>query len=81
MTRVLDLMYLLINPRNQFFEVPHHHVIVVDLGIRLASLSFDLFEFLLHLHTVLVGPFESHLKQAQLNESLLHFRPFVPLDQ
>jgi hypothetical protein len=81
MTRMFHLMHLLINPRNQFFEVPHHHVIVVDLGIRLASLSFDLFEFLFHLHPVLVGPFERHLKQAQLNESLLHFRPFVPLDQ
>jgi len=74
-------MHLLINSIYKFFEVPHHHVIVVDLGIRLASLSFDLFEFLLHFYTVLVGPFERHLKQAQLNESLLDFRPFVPLNQ
>ncbi len=81
MTRVLNLMHLPINPRNQLFEVPHHHVIVVDLGIRLASLSLDLFEFLLHLHTVLVSALKRHLKQAQLNESLLNFRPFVPLDQ
>lgn len=79
MTRVLNLMHLPINPRNQFFEVPHHHVIVVDLGIRLAPHSFDLFEFLLHVHPVLVSAFKRHFEDTKLKEGLLNLLPLVPL--
>jgi hypothetical protein len=56
-------------------------VVVVDFGVGFATLFFDLFELLFHVQTVLVGPLESHFKQAQLKEGLLDFRPLVPLGQ
>ena len=56
-------------------------MVVVDFGVGFATLFFDLFELLFHVQTVLVGPLESHFKQAQLKEGLLDFRPLVPLGQ